>query len=1176
MNCKLNLIKSIIHHIYILLSIDLFLFVFVLCTDNQNPSDIQNNYLEISQISSGNKINNDKLICSYEESFSNQTKILTNNLDEEKYILCFLKTNKKIYIFKNNSNYEYMFDFSTLNATDFSISPYIDENNLTCIMSYLDDYNKLNIVKINLNLNESNFQIVKELKFYDESIIPSFYNSFGCHISDISNKDLTCCFLSKEYIHCLVFEIQNDIIYKKNNNIVCNDCANNYLPGIRTLSTNKNIFFLCYRLNDNILNINCYIYNSSNSEFIYIKKIEDCKDSIKSYYLKEKKEFILICRKEGKEILIYGLNDKEFENISKMRIDAKYYGGNSSNNFFVNYNSLKNEYSLINDCNNNNEYKYLLNFTEIIDIYYNKTDDLDNSTEKATTNLNLEHIIYINEKRSLDIILPHLKEFLNSLEIGQNYEIKNENYTLSVRPTSSMSIPSKTHLNLTECESLLKSKKNINPNSTLTLLQLEIKNHSPESLVNKVEYKLYVDNYTELDLSLCENLNMEVIYGIKKDATIDFEHIISYQEKGINVFNLSDPFFNDICQIHSEYENDIILEDRIKDIFLNYSVCEEGCTYKEFDKNYYTFICECNIKTDINKEISENKLEKIDIKTNNLQVLKCYNLVFASDDKINNIGFWIFTFVLGGHVPLIFHFINTGIKPIQDFIFNEMYEYGYTKDNINNKKNDTVKSKRMKQKRTLKKKKSKKTNNENNENQDNNEKNNNTEDNEENENEKEEKKIEENNEIENEKQDNNNINNNNHASPPSRKNNKKIGSLINIKRKFINKRKTQKYMMNAKSGNQLLKIDSLKKGKKNRKSVFVHNNNNLIDNNNIDNNNNEGNFQKNKIKNNGNRNKKQKKFKKKISKKNNDLNSSNSDVKNFNKSKSPNFLETQDFDFEFEEKEEEDKNTDKIGINLININLNESNDKNIIPKESNKILNNYTFEEAVEYDKRPFFKIFYIILISKDVIFHTFLDKSPLELMSIKICVLIFIFSIELFFNGFFYFNSYISKKYRYTKGLFIFTFTNNILIILLSAILGFIILSLIKKLSNSSYDIREIFIYEEAQLKKDKSYKINEDKKEEIKKQIENILKLLTKKIIALFAIEIFFMFFFWYYLTAFCHVYTNTQISWILDSSLTIIFSFILQCLFCLIFAELYRISIDNNIQCLYKFIMFLYNYI
>ena len=83
---------------------------------------------------------------------------------------------------------------------------------------------------------------------------------------------------------------------------------------------------------------------------------------------------------------------------------------------------------IINDYNNNDEYKYLLNFTEIIDIYYNKTDDLDNSTEKATTNLNLEHIIYINEKRPLDIILPHLKEFLNSLEIGQNHEIKNENY----------------------------------------------------------------------------------------------------------------------------------------------------------------------------------------------------------------------------------------------------------------------------------------------------------------------------------------------------------------------------------------------------------------------------------------------------------------------------------------------------------------------------------------------------------------------------------------------------------------------------------------------------------------------------------------------------------------------------------------------------------------------------
>ena len=197
---------------------------------------------------------------------------------------------------------------------------------------------------------------------------------------------------------------------------------------------------------------------------------------------------------------------------------------------------------------------------------------------------------------------------------------------------------------------------------------------------------------------------MEIIYGIKKGITsINYTEIMYYQNKSINIFNLSDTFFNDICHVYPGYENDIILEDRIEDFFLNYSVCEEGCIYKKFDNNYYTFTCECKIKNNINGKINEIKFEEPHIKTNNFEVLKCTNLVFSFENKINNIGFWIFTFALGGLVPLFLHFIITGIKPIEDLILNEMSEYGYIKTARKVDRNTSIKIRRIKGKKTTKK-----------------------------------------------------------------------------------------------------------------------------------------------------------------------------------------------------------------------------------------------------------------------------------------------------------------------------------------------------------------------------------------------------------------------------------------------------------------------------------------
>ena len=177
--------------------------------------------------------------------------------------------------------------------------------------------------------------------------------------------------------------------------------------------------------------------------------------------------------------------------------------------------------------------------------------------------------------------------------------------------------------------------------------------------------------------------------------------------------------------------------------------------------------------------------------------------------------------------------------------------------------------------------------------------------------------------------------------------------------------------------------------------------------------------------------------------------------------------------------------------------------------------------------------------------------------------------------NALFYFNDNISKKYKYSKNLFLFTFNNNITVILLSTVVGFILLTFLANLSNSINSIRQVFIKEEEKLKKDKNYIITNKRKNEIVLEIEEILKKYKIKIITLIIIEFIFMIFFWYYVTAFCHVYHATQLSWLFDSFLSLLSRVIIELLICLGLAKLYTIAISSGFYCLYKIVMFFYNF-
>ena len=677
-------------------------------------------------------------------------------------------------------------------------------------------------------------------------------------------------------------------------------------------------------------------------------------------------------------------------------------------------------------------------------------------------------------------------EIINAIEIGENYEIKGDEFTIIIRPINESHLPNSTYINFTECEKKIRDYLNISSSRIITFLQMEINNNKDKSLTNQVEYQVYDDNKTLLDLSLCKDINIEITYAMKENI-LDMNSISEFKNKDIDIFNINDSFFNDICFPYSDSNNDIVLEDRIKDIYQNYSLCDEGCSYIGLDLENKTISCDCKVKTNMNineSEISLKHFNEIKIESN-FGLIKCYKLVFSFDGKLKNIGFWIFLFFVSSHIPLLLGYFCKGIEPIKEYIIKEMKNNGYIKINkeqeIKNKNEKSSSSvidppKKM-EKKSVKKIKLKLKN------------------------------LDD--------SSHNNINN-------IKSSNRKINKLNSFK---IKKDETE-----DKNKSNYKKIFNKKKTKKggNKTKILYKTSNNVVI------------LGKNK------RNKKKKKKKKGIS-----------------------ILPTSGL--ENNNKKINKKEQDNINFNLININLN--NIKEYTPKNSLRILNNYTFEEAIEYDMRSICEIFYIFLLSKQAAFHAILYRSPLESFHLRFCLLIFIISSDLALNAFFYLDDKISEKYKYAKNLFLFAFSSNITIILLSTLIGFIFMTLFTNLSNSTNTIRDIFRNEEEKIKKDKNYKVSEKRKEEILKEIEKILSKHKSKVIVLISIDVLLMLFFWYYVTAFCSVYSSTQISWLLDSFLSILSRLVIELLFSLGFAKLYRMSVEANSTCLYKFVIFFY---
>ena len=685
------------------------------------------------------------------------------------------------------------------------------------------------------------------------------------------------------------------------------------------------------------------------------------------------------------------------------------------------------------------EYEEKSDNTNTIPIF-NEGKENTNTIIIPDTNPNqntLNEINILKLDKTKEEILQDINTIMKDVNIEETYEYTTKGFNLLIYPINSKLIENKTHIDLSECEYTLKQYYQLPNDSIIAFFQMEISNTNERSLINQVEYQAFDKDKNPLDMSKCNDSIIKILYGIKNNSDLDLSVLDSFKDSGVNVFNISDEFFNDICVSYSENGNDLILEDRIKDIYQNFTICEEGCTYEDIDIYKMLISCQCNIKENMTTEIKEINDEKIveKISSLNFEIIKCYNLAFSLKGKFKNYGFWILSIFVLLYIICLIKYCCSGITPLKDYIFNEMTKFGYiNKNSSNGNKLNFAKRKKLNIK--------KKTKNE--------------------------------------------LNNN----PPKKKTTSKKKATSPIDR-FT--KKTNKKMLGIKNKSSIINNINITSKISNKKILSLNNN----------------------------------------------------------------------------------KNIANLDLNLISINLNNLSKRDISPKESSITLYNYTMLEAFKYDRRNIIVIFYIYLLSKEPFFHAFLYKSPLVLFPLRFCLLLFIISSDLALNAFFYFNDNISRKYRNTKNIFIFTLSNNMTVILLSTLVTFIFLTLFTNLSNTTKDLRDVFKNEENKIRKNKNYKVSQKQKDKIKKNVENILQKYKCKIFILFFVEIIFMLFFWYYTVVFCHVFSGTQISWIINSILSMKSRIIIDVLICLLFSKLYKIGVSANYTCIYKIALFFYGF-
>ena len=192
-------------------------------------------------------------------------------------------------------------------------------------------------------------------------------------------------------------------------------------------------------------------------------------------------------------------------------------------------------------------------------------------------------------------------------------------------------------------------------------------------------------------------------------------------------------------------------------------------------------------------------------------------------------------------------------------------------------------------------------------------------------------------------------------------------------------------------------------------------------------------------------------------------------------------------------------------------------------KMDNFELNNLDYKEACEFDKRGCCKTYWSILMREHVVFFTFFVCNDYNLFYVKIERLFLLICTQMTVNGLFFVHESMYKKNMQSED---FTFVQKIPQILFTLVANHIIEVILCYLS-----MTDTHVYQIKALPKD----------EKIGEKVLDIMDCMKRKLTGFFVLTFLLFLFYWYFISAFCAVYQNTQVIFLRDSGISILTSYI-----------------------------------
>ena len=491
-----------------------------------------------------------------------------------------------------------LISFKTISAEDISGMFY----NCTSLISLnLNNFYISNSTNINEILNSCNKNLIICINNTEYNFQQNYYYEYTNNCSHICfsdskkiildiNKCVNSC--SEEYNYTFEY---NDVCYKS-----CPKKTKSSKNNTKECEDLNCENYYNYEQNDCINTIEEGFYNNDTKDKTIDKCHNDCRTCDKKDTINNSN--CLSCK-----------DSKKFFDSGNC-VTSCYYG------YFIDNNGNK-------ICLFNNSFNYI----------FKQYNQIENSSKKDNIINNIKNEI---KNGNFDLEISNLLG-------GERKDLVGQDDNIIYQITSSENQNNNNYENIStmilgECEKLLKEEYHIKENQSLLIFKIDY--YLEGSLIPIIGYDVFhPETKKPLDLTICEKANIK----LNIPASINEEKLFRY--------NPNNEYYQDECYPSTtDNGTDILINDRHNEYNANnMSLCEQNCSFIEYDTITKKSKCECGIKskqlfiselinkTDILYYNFDNKKE-----SSNMVTMKCYYTLFTKSGLIKNIGSYILLFTI--------------------------------------------------------------------------------------------------------------------------------------------------------------------------------------------------------------------------------------------------------------------------------------------------------------------------------------------------------------------------------------------------------------------------------------------------------------------------------------------------------------------------------------------------